>query len=141
MTPEDTDAMTELDARLRQTFRSLDTSPGFEARLQRRLASLSGAPGAPSPAELRARLEREHDRARRAAAHAAQVDGAAVAIAGVGGLVAAWHFAPGLLQLYWASVQESGPAAVGFITLAAAAGALWTVLRRCGVSPRTLLGA
>jgi hypothetical protein len=136
MNAEDTEAMQALDTRLRNLFSSLDADPGFEDRLQARLAALAERP----TEELRARLEREHDRARAAADRAARLDAFAIGIAGVGGLLAVWRFAPQLDHLYAASVQAAGPTAIGFVTLAAVGVALWAVLRESGVDPRRLVG-
>ncbi|MBS1200333.1 MAG: hypothetical protein H6R27_1011 [Proteobacteria bacterium] len=137
MNTEDIEAMQALDNRLRKMFAGLDAAPGFEERLRARIATLAAQP----PAEIRDRLEREHDRARAAAARAARLDGLAVAIAGVGGLLAVWRFAPDLARFYEASVETAGPSVVAFGTLGVAAVALWAVLRRFDVDPRTLIGA
>lgn len=137
MNAEDTEAMQALDNRLRKLFSGLDAAPGFEERLQARLATLAVQPSA----AIRDRLEREHDRARAAAARAARLDGLALALAGVGSLLAVWRFAPGLLRFYEASVATAGPAVVALGTLAVAGAALWAVLRRFDVDPRTLIGA
>ena len=137
MTAEDTEAMKALDNRLRKTFAGLDATPGFEARLQARVATLAAGPST----EVLAQLERQHDRARAAADRAARLDGLAIAIAGVGSLVAVWQFAPGLARLYATSVETLGPATIGVATLAVAGVALWAVLRQFDVEPRRLIGA
>jgi hypothetical protein len=137
MNAEDTEAMQALDNRLRKIFAGLDAASGFEQRLQARIATLATQP----PAEALARLEQEHDRARAAADRAARVEGLAIAIAGVGSLVAVWRFAPGLARLYAASVETLGPATIGVATLAVAGAALWAVLRQFDVDPRRLVGA
>lgn len=136
MNAEDTEAMQALDTRLRNLFSSLDADPGFGDRLQARLAALAERP----TEDLRARLEREHDRARAAADRAARLDGLAIGIAGLGGLLALWRFAPELERLYSAAVEPAGPTAIGFVTLAAVGAALWAVLRQSGIDPRRLVG-
>lgn len=137
MNAEDTDAMQALDNRLRKMFVGLDAAPGFEDRLQARIATLAASPSL----ELRERLQREHDRARAVADRAARVEALAIGIAGVGGLLAVWRFAPEVANLYAASVEILGPAAIGVATLAAAGAALWAVLRQFDVDPRRLVGA
>lgn len=137
MNAEDTDAMQALDDRLRKMFARLDTTPGFEDRLQARIATLA----APPARELREQLQREHDRARAVADRAARVDALAIGIAGIGGLLAVWRFAPALANLYAASMETPGPVAIGVATLAVAGAALWAVLRQFDVDPRRLVGA
>lgn len=137
MNAEDAEAMQALDHRLRKIFSGLDAAPGFEQRLQARIATLAARP---SEDEL-AQLERQHDLARAAADRAARVDGLAIAIGGVGSLVAVWRFAPGLTRLYAASVETLGPAMIAVATLAVAGVALWAVLRQFDVDPRGLVGA
>ena len=137
MNAEDTAAMQALDNRLRKAFSGLDATPGFEQRLQARIATLATQPSE----ETRARLEREHDLARAAADRAARLDGLVIAIGGVGSLVAVWRFAPSLVQLYSVSLERASPAMIGVATLAAAGAALWAVLRQFDVDPRRLVGA
>jgi len=137
MNAEDTEAMQALDNRLRKMFSGLDTAPGFEDRLQAHMAALDG----PSLEERRALLEREHERARVAADRAARVDALAIGIAGLGGLLAVWRFAPALAHLYSTSLDAAGPTTIGFATLAAVGAGLWALLRRFDVDPRRLVGA
>jgi hypothetical protein len=137
MNAEDTEAMQALDHRLRKIFSDLDAAPGFEQRLQARIATHALRP----TADELAQLERQHHRARAAADRAARVDSLAIAIAGVGSLVAVWRFAPGLARLYAASVETLGLATIGVATLAIAGAALWAVLRQFDVDPRRLVGA
>lgn len=137
MNAEDTDAMQALDNRLRKMFVGLDTAPGFEDRLQARIATLAASPSQ----ELREQLQREHDRARAVADRAARVEALAIGIAGLGGLLAVWRFAPAMANLYATSVETLGPAAIGAATLAVAGAALWAVLRQFDVDPRRLVGA
>ena len=137
MNAEDTEAMQALDNRLRKIFAGLDAAPGFEQRLQSRIATLATQP----PAEVFARLEQEHDRARAAADRAARVDGLAIAIGGIGSLVAVWRLAPSIAQLYSTSLEAAGPTPISIATLAIAGAALWAVLRQYGVDPRRLVGA
>lgn len=137
MNAEDTEAMQALDNRLRKIFAGLDAAPGFEQRLQARITTLATQP----PAEALARLEQEHDRARAAADRAARVDGLAIAIGGIGSLVAVWRLAPSIAHLYSTSLEAAGPAMISIATLAVAGAALWFVLRQFDVDPRRLVGA
>jgi hypothetical protein len=134
MNVEDNEAMQALDTRLRKMFSGLDTAPGFEDRLQARMAAQPAG-------ELRVRVEQEYDRARAAANSAARMDAVAVGVAGIGGLLAVWRFAPELAGLYSASVDAAGLTTIGFATLAAAGAALWAVLHRFDVDPRRLVRA
>lgn len=140
MNQEETEAMRALDARLAKLYGGLDTRPGFEERLQARIASLSAARAA-APEALRAQLEREHERARAAANRAACLDAIAVTIGGAGAAVALWKLAPQLTQWYAATLGQVDPLAAAFGSLAIVAAAGWALLRRFDVSPRTLVGA
>ena len=140
MNSEENEAMPGLDARLRKVLSGLDAAEGFEERLQTRLSTLAMTRPDPDLAAMRAALEREHERHRAAADRAALVDGAAIAIAGIGGLVAAWRYAPEFARLYGTVEQAAGPAAIGFATLALAGAALWALLRQFDVNPAALAG-
>jgi hypothetical protein len=133
MNGEEIEAMRALDARLRKVLSGLDVAEDFEARLQARLSAEAVTRRGLDVAAIRARLEREHERRRAAADRAALVDGAAIAVAGMGGLVAAWRFAPELARLYAAVEQVAGPTVIGFATLAAMGAVLWALLRRFDV--------
>jgi hypothetical protein len=137
MNAEDTAAMQALDNRLRKTFSGLDAAPGFEQRLQARITTLADR----SPAEVLARLEREHDSARAAADRAARVDALAIAIGGIGSLVAIWRLAPSIAHLYTTSLESASPTLISVATLAAAGAAVWALLRHCDVDLRRLVGA
>ena len=136
MNAEDTEAMQALDNRLRKIFAGLDATPGFEQRLQARIATLATQPSA----EALARLEQEHDRARAAADRAARVDGLAIAIGGIGSLVAVWRLAPSIAHLYSTSLEAASPTLISIATLAVVGVALWAVLRQFDVDPRRLVG-
>lgn len=140
MSREEDDVMNLLDARLRKAMAGLDAAEGFEDRLRSRLSALAEARTAPDRAALRAALQREHDRQRAAAGRAALMDGAAIAVAGAGGLAAAWSFAPELVRLYATAAQAAGPTAVGFATVALAGAALWALLRRFDVNLAAMAG-
>ena len=137
MNTEETDAMRSLDSQLARLCAGLDTRPGFEDRLQARIAGLSAQHTAPT----REWLECEHERARAAALRAARIDSLAVAIGGLGSVAAVWRFAPELMRGYEAVAGQVGPVAIGFGTLAVAMVALWGLLRRFDVDPRGLVGA
>ena len=134
MNSEETEAMRALDARLRKALSRLDAAEGFEERLQARRSALAATRTAPDAAVIRAKLEREHERRRAAADRAALADGAAIAIAGIGGLAAAWRFAPEFARLCATVEQAAGPAAIGFATLALTGAVLWALLRRFDVN-------
>ncbi len=138
MNSEENEAMRALDARLRQALSGLDAPEGFEDRLQARLPAVAAARTAPDAAALREKLEREHERRRAAADRAALVDGAAITVAGIGSLLAAWRFAPELARLYATAEQAAGSTAIGFATLALVGAALWAMLRSFDVSLATL---
>ena len=141
MNAEDDEAMRALDERLRRLCGSLDTSPGFEDRLQARIASMATAPAQVPLAAAREHLEQQHERARAAAHRAARMDAAAVAIGGIGSALALWRFAPQVTAWYATSVETLGPTFIGFGSLAITAFALWALLKRLDVSPRSLVGA
>lgn len=138
MSTEDAEAMHALDARLRTLCGNLDTRPGFEDRLQARIAELAAA--RPTAAD-RSQLEREHERALAAARSAARIDAVAVGIGGLGGALALWRFAPQVAAWYATSVETLGPTIIGFGSLAITAVAFWGLLKRFDVSPRSLVGA
>lgn len=138
MSTEEPEAMRALDARLRRLYGSLDTRPGFEDRLQARIAELAAA--RPTSVD-RAQLEREHEHALAAARSAARIDTIAVGLAGLGGVLALWRFAPQLSAWYATSVETLDPLVIGFGSLAATAVALWALLARFHIKPRTLVGA
>ncbi|MCU0975401.1 MAG: hypothetical protein MUC71_03700 [Steroidobacteraceae bacterium] len=140
MNSEENDAMRALDARLRNALSDLDAPEGFDERLQARLSALAAKRPALDVAAQRAELEREHDRRRAAADRAALVDGTALAIAGAGGLLSAWRFAPELARLYATVEQAAGPSAIGFAAVALAGAALWLLLRQFDVNLATLAG-
>jgi hypothetical protein len=134
MNSEETEAMRALDDRLRKALSGLDAAEGFEERLQARLSALAATRTAPDAAMIRAKLEHEYERRRAAADRATLADGTAIAIAGVGGLLAAWRFAPELARLYATAEQAAGPIVIGFATLALVGAALWALLRQLDVN-------
>ena len=140
MNEEDPQVMRSLEARLAKMHAGLDTRPGFEDRLQQRIAALAAARHPPATAESRQRLEREYQRARAAVNHAARLDELALAIAGLGGVAAVWRLAPELGRWYAASVGHVEPAVLAIATLSLAGAALWALLRQFGVNPRSLVG-
>ena len=141
MNAGDDEAMHALDARLRRLYGNLDTRPGFEDRLQARIGSMAAARAQAPLAAAREHLEQQHERARAAAHRAARMDAAAVAIGGIGSALALWRFAPQVTSWYAASVEALGPTFIGFGSLAITALALWALLKRFDVSPRSLVGA
>jgi hypothetical protein len=141
MNTEDPETMRALDDRLRKLCGGLDARPGFDDRLQARIAELSAVRSAQSTAADRSRIEAQHERALAVARSAARVDAIAVGIAGLGGALALWRFAPQLSAWYAASVGTLDPMFLGFGSLAVTTVALWTLLRRFDVDPRSLVGA
>lgn len=140
MNSDENEAMAALDFRLRKVLSGLDAADGFDERLRARLSSRAMTHRIPDAASMRAELEREHERRRAAADRAALVDGAALAIAGIGGLVAAWRFAPEFARLYATVEQAAGPTATGFAALALTGAALWVLLRQFSINPAALAG-
>jgi hypothetical protein len=138
MSTEDPEAMRALDARLKRLYGSLDTRPGFEDRLQARIAELAAA--RPTAAD-RSRIELEHEHALAAARSAARIDAIAVGIGGLGGALALWRFAPQLSAWYATSIETLDPLLVGFGSLAVTLLGLWVLLDRFHIRPRTLVGA
>ena len=138
MNMEEPEAMRALDARLRRLYGGLDTRPGFEDRLQARIAELAVARPAAADRSL---LEREHEHALAAARSAARIDSIAVGIGGLGAALALWRFAPQLSAWYATSIETLDPLVVGFGSLAVTAAALWALLARFHIKPRTLVGA
>jgi hypothetical protein len=141
MNPEDTEAMKLLDARLAKLHANVDARPGFEGRLEARIAPLRAQQAAPFSAEARERLELVHERERAEASRAARVEGLVVAIAGLGASVAAWQFAPELARLASAASTSLEPTMVTLGTLAVVVAALWALLRQFDVDLRSLIGA
>lgn len=141
MNAEDPEAMRTLDARLRKLYGGLDTSPGFDDRLQARIAALSAARSAQASAADPARIEQAHAREVAAADRAARIDAIALGIGGLGGALALWQAAPRLSAWYAASVETLDPMFIGFGSLAVTAVALWALLRRFNIDPRSLVGA
>jgi len=141
MNAEDDEAMRALDERLRKLYGGLDTRPGFEERLHARIAGLEASSAQPVTAAARERVEREHVRERAAVDRAARIDSLAVAIGGIGSALALWRFAPQVADWYASSVETLDPMLVGFGSLAITAAALWALLRRFDVDPRTLVAA
>ena len=143
MNPEDPEAMRMLDARLGRLHRKLDTSPGFEDRLAARIAATGVSRPASPAAEALARLERVHERERREAGRQARVESVVMTIAALGAVLAAWRFAPLLARLIeaYASTAEVAPTLFAAGTLAVTGAALWALLRRSGVEPRSFVGA
>lgn len=133
--------MRRLDIRLKELCSGLDTGPGFEDRLQARIALLSAARRAPLSAMDLARLEREHDSAVAVVDRAARVDAVAIAIGGLGSLAAVWRFAPQMLQWYDTVAVRIDPMVIAVGTLAIAGVSLWGLLRQFNVNPRSLVGA
>jgi hypothetical protein len=141
MNAEDPETMRVLDERLRTLYRGLDTSPGFDGRLQARIAGLTAARSARATPADRGRLEQDHERALAAANRAARIDAIALGLGGLGSAMALWEFAPQLSAWYATSVETLDPLLVGFGSLAVTAVALWGLLRRFDVDPRALVTA
>lgn len=140
MNLEETEAMRSLDTRLRKLHADLDAQPGFEARLAARIAMQRAKQTRPLPADAVRRIEREHERARAQADRDARAEGLLLAIAGLGGALAAWQLAPMLGRLLATATQGTDPMTVAYGVLPVAAALVWTVLRRFDVDPRRLVG-
>ena len=142
MNVEDPETMRALDTRLRRMHHTLDTSPGFQARLADSVAALAVRRAVPPRAAVLAELERVHERERREADRQARVESTVAGVATLGAALAAWRFAPLIVRLFetYAGTVQVEPALLAGGTLAAAGVALWAVLRQLGIEPRSLVG-
>jgi hypothetical protein len=117
----------DFDARMRQLFADVDTTPGFEARVMRRASAQSLAPRM----DLRAQFERARTHAARNLARQAWTNAATVVGAGAAGIAVVWRHRLEItqaVQVGLAGAVDSG------LLLSIAAGVLavglWPVLRR-----------
>ena len=133
--------MNRLDDRLSELFVRLDTRPGFEQRVEARIASLSAARADSPQAGRKSLLQRQLERAREAARRDAWLDGLVLAAGGVGAMLATWIFAPRLASLAAGMTAQGDVAAAGFAWLAVVALAMWLLLKGSGIEPRSLIGA
>lgn len=142
MNVEDPETMRALDTRLGRMHRTLDAMPGFEDRLADRIAALRITRAAAPTAEVRAELERMHERERREAGRQARVESAVMTIATLGAALAVWRFAPVIVRLFeaYAVTVPMEPALLAGGTLVVSGAALWAALRQLGIEPRSLVG-
>ena len=142
MNAEDPETMRALDTRLGRMHHTLDTSPGFEDRLADRIAALRPTRAMPPTSEALAGLERVHERERREADRQARVESTVAGVATLGAALAAWRFAPLIVRLFetYAGTVQVEPSLLAGGTLVAAGAALWAVLRRFGIEPRSMVG-
>ena len=140
MNVEDPEAMRELDARLGRMYAALDASPGFEQRLEAHINRLRTKQTAAS-VEARARLERLHARECRKADREALLEASTVGLAALGSALAVWQLAPRWMGWVTHYLDQTDPLFISLAALAATGLALWAMLRRAGVEPRSLIGA
>jgi len=121
-----------IDAQLATVIAAPALSPGFDARLRERIASLSGSPDV---ARLRAGLEREHDelvQSLRSGARLQAALGAAASVATTLGLLTAASrlLEPGVGVLQSLTGGAGHPAALGALAATVAVAALaWSASR------------
>ena len=118
--------MSELDARLRRLLAGADTSPGFEARVLARVASLEAAPAA----DRRSLAERRRELERRWLRRESWMNAVTAAGIGAAGIAVVWRNGPNVAR--W--VEESAsiaadPAPLMGFALAVLALGLWPALR------------
>jgi ferric-dicitrate binding protein FerR (iron transport regulator) len=121
----------DLDARMRRAFVGVDTSPGFEARVAGRIASLHA-----EPADiLRERVERRRMRAAERLRREAWMNAMSVAGIGAAAIALVWRHGPAVAR--WtedALAAVSDPGTLTYLALATLTLGLWPVLR--GLLPR-----
>jgi ferric-dicitrate binding protein FerR (iron transport regulator) len=121
----------DLDARMRGAFAGVDTSPGFEARVAGRIASLHA-----EPADiLRERVERRRMRAAERLRREAWMNAMSVAGIGAAAIALVWRHGPAVAR--WtedALAAVSDPGTLTYLALATLTLGLWPVLR--GLLPR-----
>lgn len=118
--------MNGLDARMRRLFADADTSPGFQARVLARIASLTAAPAADLKILAERRRELEHRRLRREF----RMNAATAAGIGAAGIVLVWRNGPDVAR--WVeeiAVIASEPSLLMGFALAVLALGLWPALR------------
>jgi hypothetical protein len=132
---------TDLDARLRRMYARLDAQPGFESRLQARLARLAAPRSAAERVALVRRLEHERYAARAALDRHLRSRLLLALAAGVLLIAGAWRFGPELGRAL-GSLGSADPAPpVILITMVLLAAWLWHSVRAAarGVPPWTML--
>ena len=117
----------DFDARMRRLFADLDTAPGFEARVMRRVSAQNLAPRT----DLRAQFERARARAANSLARQAWTNAATVVGVGAAGIAVVWRHRLEIthaVQSGLAGAADSGLLlSIAAVVLAAG---LWPVLRR-----------
>ena len=123
--------MNDFDASMRRIFAGADTSPGFESRVQARVAALETPPAARRRADVQRRRELERRRLQREA----WANGAIVAGIGAAGVALVLRHGAEVSQ--WvervAALASDPSLSLGFAVAVLAAGA-WPLLR--GFVPR-----
>ncbi len=115
------------DARLRQHFSGVDTSPEFTARLAVRVAAVAVEPAAVK----RARIDRHREEAAQRLRREAWTNAAAAAGIGAAAIAAVWRHGPAVAEkvagVLAALVQ---PNLLGVVAVAVLAASLWPLLQR-----------
>jgi hypothetical protein len=118
--------LNDFDARMRRLFAAADTLPGFEARVQARVAALEAQPAAGRWADAERRREIERRRLRREA----WANGAIVAGTGAAGVALVLRHAAGVSQ--WVeriAAVASDPSLSTVFALAVLVAGAWPLLR------------
>lgn len=121
----DESRVTDIEARLRRLMSGLDARPGFESRVQVRIAALAAL-----PTDLRAQLEARRQAARRRLRREAWANGVTIAGVGAAAAVLVWRFVPEIEQAAGRVMAATDPVVIGAATLAAVAAAVLPLLRR-----------
>jgi hypothetical protein len=123
--------VSDFDARLRRAFAGIDTRPGFEARVDARIASAVAEPAD----VLRERVERSRIRAAGRLRREAWMNAATVAGVGAAAIALVWRHGPAVAHGTAQALEiASAPGALLGLAMATLALGLWPVLR--GLLPR-----
>jgi hypothetical protein len=115
------------DARMRRILASTDTSPGFEARVMDRIASLRASP----TARARARVERGRELARLRLRREAWMNVTTAAGIGAAAIALIWRRGPVIVEHMQVALDAAAdPGILSGVALAVLAVALWPLLRR-----------
>ena len=115
------------DARMRRILANADTSPGFEARVMERIATLRAAP----TAQLRARVERGSELARLRLRREAWMNVTTAAGIGAAAIALIWRRGPVVVEHMQVALDAAvDPGFLSGVALAVLAVALWPLLRR-----------
>ena len=115
------------DARMRRILANADTSPGFEARVMERIASLRAAP----TAHQRARVERGRELARLQLRREAWINVTTAAGIGAAAIALIWRRGPAVVEHVQMAVDAAADSgSLSGVALAVLGVALWPLLQR-----------